>query len=331
MGGRRIHHSFLLQCRLHSSRVRSFFLLRKSLIMKVRYSGVIPPLVTPMLARDQLDYAGLERLIEHVLAGGVHGLFVLGTTGEAPSLSYALRREMIAETLRMVASRVPVLVGITDTAFVESVRLAKHASNCGADALVLSTPYYFPAGQTELRFYVDELITQLPLPVMLYNIPSLTKVSFEIETLEYLCRHEQIVGVKDSSGDLDYFSRVLELKKRRPDWSVMIGPEALLAQALQRGGDGGVAGGANLCPKWFVDLYAAVREGNPSWGELQNKIERLQAIYSIGKYASRFIKGTKCGLSLMGICDDFLADPFHRFRPDDRACVSAILRELAVI
>jgi dihydrodipicolinate synthase/N-acetylneuraminate lyase len=299
--------------------------------MKVRYSGVIPPLVTPMLARDQLDYAGLERLIEHVLAGGVHGIFVLGTTGEAPSLSYALRREMIAETIRIVSSRVPVLVGVTDTSFVETVRLAKHAANCGAEALVLSTPYYFPAGQTELKFYVDELIPQLPLPVMLYNIPSLTKVAFEIETLEYLSRHPSIVGVKDSGGDLDYFSKVLELKRRRPDWSVMIGPEALLAESLRRGGDGGVAGGANLCPKWFADLVRAVNEGSDAWIELQSKIERLQAIYAIGKYASRFIKGTKCGLSLMEICDDFMADPFHRFRPDDRARVSAILRELAVI
>jgi 4-hydroxy-tetrahydrodipicolinate synthase len=301
------------------------------LIMKVRYSGVIPPLVTPMLARDQLDYAGLERLIEHVLAGGVHGLFVLGTTGEAPSLSYALRREMISETIRVVASRVPVLVGITDTAFIETVRLAKHAANCGADALVLSTPYYFPAGQTELRFYVDELMAQLPLPVMLYNIPSLTKVSFEIESLEYLCRYDRIVGVKDSSGDLDYFSRVLEIKRRRPDWSVMIGPEALLAEALRRGGDGGVAGGANLCPHWFVELFRAVRAGEDGWITLQERVERLQAIYDIGKYASRFIKGTKCGLSLMEICDDFMADPFHRFRPDDRARVSTILRELGVI
>lgn len=299
--------------------------------MKAPYSGVIPPMVTPMIARDQLDYAGLERLIEHLLLGEVHGIFVLGTTGEAPSLSYALRRELIAETIRIVRSRVPVLVGITDTAFVETVRLAKHAANCGADALVLSTPYYFPAGQTELKFYVDELMMQLPLPVMLYNIPSLTKVTFEIDTLEYLCRHEKIVGVKDSGGDLDYFSRVLELKKRRPDWSILIGPEALLAEALQRGGDGGVAGGANLCPKWFVELYRTVSQNSGPWQELQDRIERLQAIYTIGKYASRFIKGTKCGLSLMGICDDFMADPFHRFRPDDRARVSAILRDLGVI
>lgn len=299
--------------------------------MKPRYSGVIPPLVTPMTARDQLDYAGLERVIEHVIAGGVSGIFVLGTTGEAPSLSYALRREMIAETIRIAQNRVPVLVGITDTSFIESVRLAKHAANCGAEALVLSTPYYFPAGQTELKYYVDELMLELPLPVMLYNIPSLTKVSFELETLEYLCRHSQIVGLKDSSGDLEYFAQSLTLKHRRPDWSILIGPEALLARALQMGGDGGVAGGANVCPELFVSLFEKVRSGDPTWPQLQERIERLQEIYSVGKYASRFIKATKCALSLLGHCDDFMADPFHRFRPDDRAKVATILRELDIL
>jgi 4-hydroxy-tetrahydrodipicolinate synthase len=166
------------------------------------FSGIIPPLVSPLLARDELDQRGLDRLIEHVLAGGVHGLFLLGTTGEAPSLSYRLRRELIDRAIATVAGRVPVLVGITDTSFVESVRLAEHAANAGAKALVLSTPYYFPAGQTELTGYVENLVPQLPLPLVLYNMPSLTKVWFDFETLQKLTALPQIVGLKDSSGDL---------------------------------------------------------------------------------------------------------------------------------
>ena len=103
--------------------------------------GIIPPLVTPLSSRDQLDSAGLERLVEHVLAGGVQGLFILGTTGEAPSLGYRLRRELIKAVCQQVDGRVPVLVGITDTAFVESVGLAEQAAECGAAAVLLSTPY----------------------------------------------------------------------------------------------------------------------------------------------------------------------------------------------
>jgi 4-hydroxy-tetrahydrodipicolinate synthase len=294
--------------------------------MQSRFSGIIPPIITPMVGRDQLDHAGLGRLIEHLLSGGVHGIFALGTTGESPSLSYALRREMVARTIELVRSRVPVLVGITDTSFVETVQLAKHAADCGATALVLSTPYYFPAGQTELRYYVDELMQELPLPVMLYNIPSLTKVAFEIPTLEYLTRHPKIVGLKDSGGDLGYYAQAIGLKKLRPDWSILLGPEALLAESLKLGGDGGVAGGANIFPSLFVQLYQAVRDNDPNWQVLQQRVERLQKIYDVGKYASRFIKATKCGASLLGICDDFLADPFHRFHPEDRAKVEAILK-----
>src|SRR5437867_688401 len=118
-----------------------------------RWRGIFPPMVTPLRDRDTLDVAGVERLIEHIIAGGVHGLFILGTTGEAPSLSYRLRRELIERTCRQVAGRVPVLVGVTDTAFVEAIDLARVAADAGAKALVLAAPYYFPNSQPELLEY----------------------------------------------------------------------------------------------------------------------------------------------------------------------------------
>ena len=298
--------------------------------MRPMLSGIIPPLISPLRARDELDQKGLERLIEHVLAGGVHGLFLLGTTGEAPSLSYRLRRELIDRVASLVAGRVPILVGITDTSFVESVRLAEHAANAGAKALVLSTPYYFPAGQTELTGYVENLVPELPLPLVLYNMPSLTKVWFEIETLVKLSSIPQIIGLKDSSGDMDYFQNSIGLKKLRPDWSIMIGPEAKLPEAMRLGGDGGVAGGANVFPRLFVNCYEACVAGNQvRIDELQTAINALQQIYEVGKYASKYIKATKCSLSVLGICDDFMAEPFHRFRAPERERVRAILESLS--
>jgi len=293
-------------------------------------SGIIPPLVSPLSSRDEIDQAGLARLIEHVLAGGVHGLFLLGTTGEAPSLSYRLRRELIDRVTAQVAGRVPILVGITDTSFVESVRLAEHAAQSGATALVLSTPYYFPAGQTELKGYVENLVPELPLPLVLYNMPSLTKVWFEIETLEKLAAIPKIIGLKDSSGDMAYFEKAIALKKIRPDWSIMIGPEAKLPDAMRFGGDGGVAGGGNIFPKLFVDCYNACVAGDSALVNiLQADINALQQIYEVGKYASKYIKETKCCLSLLGICDDFMAEPFHRFREPERERVRAILDSLS--
>jgi 4-hydroxy-tetrahydrodipicolinate synthase len=293
------------------------------------FHGIKPPLVTPLADRDALDQPGLERLVERVIAGGVNGVFILGTTGEAPSLSYRLRRELITRVCRQADGRVPVLVGVTDTAFIESVRLAQHAAEAGAAAVVLSTPYYFPAGQTELRGYVHNIVQQLPLPLVLYNMPGLTKVWFELETLRELTQLDGIVGIKDSSGDLSYFESLMSLRELRPDWSIMIGPEHLLARAMELGGDGGVSGGANIFPRLFVECYRAAAAGNAArLAELTALIGQLQGIYEIGKYGSRFIKATKCALSLLGVCSDFMAEPFHHFHPPERARVEAILKPL---
>jgi dihydrodipicolinate synthase/N-acetylneuraminate lyase len=295
-----------------------------------RLKGIVPPLVTPLLDRDTLDQEGLERLLEHVITGGVHGLFILGTTGEAPSLSYARRREVITKVCSLTKNRVPILVGVTDTAFTETVALAQHAADAGADALVLTTPYYFPAGQTELTDYIQHLLPELPLPLVLYNMPALTKVPFEIETLRHLSDFEQIIGVKDSSGDLDYFQNLIALREHRPDWTFLIGPEHLLIKSIRLGGDGGVNGGANVFPKLFVDACQATLSNDESaTAALQEKIDAWQHVYEIGKYASRHIKATKCALSLLNICSDFMAEPFHRFKAPERCRVEAILEKLS--
>jgi 4-hydroxy-tetrahydrodipicolinate synthase len=298
--------------------------------LKSPLRGIIPPMVTPLLSRDKLDIAGLERLIEHVLGGGVHGLFILGTTGEAPNLGYRLRRELITQTCRQVAGRVPVLVGITDTAFVESVHLAQHAAEAGAQAVVTSAPYYFPLGQPELLELIERLVPELPLPLFLYNMPAMTKTQFELETLQRLTQFEQIAGIKDSSGDIEYFTKALEVAKARPDWPVLVGPEHLLVEAMKRGGHGGVNGGALVCPRLLVDLYEAAAKGD--WArasELDQRRQQLGQIYKVGRHASRVIKGIKSALSLMRVCEDVMAEPFSAFREPERERVRVILEALA--
>ena len=288
-------------------------------------------MVTPLRGRDELDLPGLERLIEHILKGGVSGLFILGTTGEGPSLSYHLRREFIQRTCRQVQGRVPVLVGITDTAFVESLDLARHAAAAGADALVLAPPYYLPEGQPELQEYLDHLVAQLPLPLFLYNTPKLTKVQYELGALRWAMEQPRVIGLKDSSKSMSYFHDAVGLLKHRPDWSLLIGPEELLADALLAGGHGGVPGGANLFPKLYVQLCEATRTGDFNRSrQLHAQVMRISnSLYQIGHHASAVIKGIKCALSCMGICDDFMAEPFHRFRAEERARVQSQLPGLA--
>ncbi len=294
--------------------------------------GIIPPLVTPLLDRDTLDVAGLERLIEHILAGGVHGLFILGTTGEAPSLSYRLRYELIELVCRQVKGRVPVLVGITDTSFVESVNVARKAQDAGAQAVVLAPPYYFPAGQSELLEYLKHLTPELPLPVFLYNMPSYTKLVFEPETIRAAAEFPGIVGIKDSSGNMIYFRRLQSLLKENAEFSLLIGQEELLAEAVLLGGHGCVCGGANLIPELYVDLYnAAFSKDLPKVESLHKKVMHLSTtIYNVGRYESSFLKGIKCALSCIGICSDFLAEPFHRFRRAEHEVIQRYVKELGI-
>jgi 4-hydroxy-tetrahydrodipicolinate synthase len=293
-------------------------------------TGIIPPMITPLLDRDKLDVAGLERLIERILDGGVSGLFILGTTGEGPSLSYRLRRELVERVCRQVKNRVPVLVGITDTAFAESINVARHAAAAGANAVVAAPPYYLPEAQPELREYLDHLVPELPLPLYLYNMPALTKVSYELETVRHAMDLPRVVGLKDSSGNLDYFKRVAGLLKHRPDWSLLIGPEEKLFAALQLGGYGGVSGGANLFPELYVKLCETHRAGDLAQArELQKQIQRVSdSLYRIGKHSSSIIKGIKCALACLGVCDDFMAEPFHRFRAEERKRVESRLQQI---
>ncbi len=289
-------------------------------------------MVTPLLERDALDVGGLERLIEHIVAGGVQGLFILGTSGEGPALSYRLRREVIQRVCRQMRGRLPVLVGITDTCFTEAITMANCAADAGAQAVVTAGPFYQPPSQPELVDFIEQLAQELPLPLFIYNMPQLTKVHFEPETLRQLTHLEKIVGLKDSSGDLAYYDQLLALKRERPDWSVLVGPEHLLAESVGRGGDGGVNGGANFHPRLFVALYEAVTTGDKARAEeLQRQLLQLGQIYSVGKHASAVVKGMKCACSLLGLCDDRMAEPFEHFREPEREKVRAILHSLDLL
>lgn len=276
------------------------------------FHGIVLPLVTPLLDRDVLDRAGLERLIEYVLAGGVHGLFLLGTTGEASALSSSLRREFVKAAVQQVNRRVPILVGVSDTSVVESLQLARDVAELGADAIVATTPYYIPLEETELVEYVRMLDKESPLPVVLYNMPRLTKQPFSLETLRAAMQFEKVVGVKDSSGDMDYFKKLCDLAAERPDWSLLIGSESKLAEAVKMGADGGVTGGANVAPRLLVDVYESATSGNDEQVKvLQDSLRELGSIYQFGEYAAGTIRGIKCALEIMGICSGRMAEP-HR-------------------
>ncbi|MHC4624396.1 MAG: dihydrodipicolinate synthase family protein [Planctomycetota bacterium] len=294
--------------------------------------GIIVPMITPLLDHDTLDVKGLEKLIEHVLAGGVHALFILGTTGEGTSLSYRLRNEMIERTCNLVAGRVPVLVGITDTAFEESVKVACKSKEAGAKALVLAHPPYFPAAQPEILNYLEHLAPKLPLPVFLYNMPSHTKLVFDPKTVRAAADIDGIVGLKDSSANMFYFHKVQMLLKDKPDFTLVVGPEELLGETVLLGGHGGVNGGANMKPQLYVELYnAAAANDIKKVNALHEQVMEISGkIYCVGAYSS-YLRGLKCALSCMGVCSDALGEPFQPFNAEERATIARYVQELGMM
>ena len=288
-------------------------------------SGIIPPLVTPLKDNETLDVESLERLIEHLIEGGVHGLFVLGTTGEEQSLSYDVRKQMIKESCRINRGRLPLLACITDTSIEESIRLAKKAADYGADGVVSAPPYYFATGQPELAQFYEELVPQLPLPVFLYNMPSHVKVSFAPDTVARIAKNEQVVGFKDSSANTVYFQSVMFKMQHRKDFAMLVGPEEITGECVLLGAQGGINGGANMFPELYVAMYNAA-------SVLQQLIMQIStSIYTVGRHGSSYLKGLKCALSLLGIInDDFVASPFYKFEAPERDKIRAALDALPI-
>jgi 4-hydroxy-tetrahydrodipicolinate synthase len=292
--------------------------------------GIIPPMATPLLAPDTLDVEGAGRLIEHILAGGVGGLFIMGTTGEGPSLAHCLRRELIEQACRIVAGRVPVLVGVTDTSLVESLSLAGQAADSGAAAIVVAHPCYFPASQGDTLEYLKRLAAESPLPIFLYNIPSHTKLAFTPETVRAAADVPDIVGLKDSCGDIENFRQFQAALADRPDFSLLIGPDKLTARVVAMGAHGGVNGGANLFPKLYVSLYEAALAGDQATVDtLQERVVRIyDTIYHAIEDPSSYVKGLKCALSCMGICGDTMAQPLQRLTEPQRQIIAGNLKKI---
>ena len=295
--------------------------------------GVIPPLVTPLTPHQQLDVPSLEKLIRYQLQAGVHGLFLLGTTGEGPSLPHALKAELVKQTCLLAGTQVPVLVNISDTAMAESVELAQHAARCGARALVVTAPYYFPLEQEDLWLYLQQLLKQLPLPLYLYNMPSHVKVSIGTEVLQRALQEPGIVGIKDSSGDRSYLKSLIQLAQDRPGWSVMVGPEELFVETLRWGGHGGVLGGANLYPRLLVQLYHAVRSQDlPLVDALITRLHWYhQHVLQIVPRANGWLTGLKTALALEGLCQEVFAEPLHAMAAEERKELEENLKTLRTL
>ena len=303
--------------------------------------GIITPLATPLNSfGTAIDCNSTRRLINHVIKGGVSGIFILGSTGEGPSLSPTLRREFISLCCEIIDlyhnnGTIQILVGVSDTCVSETIALAEHASSCGAHAIVITAPYYFPISQAELKNYVDHIVKHTTLPIFLYNMPALTKVTFEIDTVRELATkyggsNGRILGIKDSSFDLNYMSQLCQIKKNDvPSWLILTGAEHHVAQVVTMGGDGGVLGGSNIIPEAFVSFYKGAVLGNKEMeDEAHQTIQTLKILYDMAN--GRFVQATKTSLCVLGICEESFAMPLLPFNEEEQTLVQKAVSDLKI-
>lgn len=171
--------------------------------------GVVPPVVTPLTIDEQVDHASLRRLIKWLLQRGVHGLWVMGSTGEFAALDAQQRAEAIATVVDTVAGRVPVLAGISDAGTELAVRHGRAAREAGADAVAATPPYYFPVAQDEILAHYRRIREAVDLPLLIYNFPKMVKVNLDLSTALELAGEGTVIGIKDSQNDLEWFRRLM--------------------------------------------------------------------------------------------------------------------------
>jgi 4-hydroxy-tetrahydrodipicolinate synthase len=227
----------------------------------MRFHGIIPPAVTPMRANEDVDLPRLRETLDRLLAAGVHAQFVLGTTGEFYALDEAEKQAVIAEAVAHTNKRVPVIAGTGAETTREAVRLTKMAEREGADAVAVITPYFVSPTQHELFDHYRRVAESTRLGVLVYTNPAMTAgVKPDPGTIARLSEIPNIVGMKDSSGDMTTFIEFVRAAK--PGFAVLQGRDTLIEAALAYGAGGAVPGTANIAPKLAVAIYEAFRRGD---------------------------------------------------------------------
>nr|WP_307832014.1 dihydrodipicolinate synthase family protein [Prauserella cavernicola] len=267
--------------------------------------GVIPPLVTPLDERGDVDRRSLERLVAHQLDAGVDGVFVGGSSGEIALLDSAAQRAVVETTVGTVSGAVPVLAGAIDTGTARVIEDARQAAELGVDAVVVTPPFYVKPHPAEIVAHFRHVHEAVDVPVVAYDIPSAVGTRLLPDALVELAESKFVVAFKDSSGDLATFREILG----RTSLPSLNGSELLADTAVQLGAAGLVPGLGNVDPHGYVRLYRAAKDGDAEAANTeQERLARLFAITSVADlgrigFTAGALGGFKAAMALRGILD----------------------------
>ena len=274
-----------------------------------KYNGVVVPMVTPVSSDRKLDETAVVKIADFLARNGV-SMLVLGTTGESPSVSMDESRRLVKLASETVAGRVKIYAGICGNCVEENIANAKAYIQAGADVIVSILPYYYPLTSEQMFGYFKTLAERINFPMMVYNIPSTTKMSIPVEVVNELSKVKHICGFKDSERDEARMEQCVKLFKDREDFSYFLGYAAISAKALQLGADGLVPSTGNFVPGMFRAMWeSAEAEQWQKVEQLQLETDEIAKIYQSGRTLGNSLQALKVMMSVQGLCQPYALPP----------------------
>ncbi|UOQ47820.1 4-hydroxy-tetrahydrodipicolinate synthase [Gracilibacillus caseinilyticus] len=224
------------------------------------FGRMLTAMVTPFDKHNQIDFNITTQLVEHLIASGTDGLVVAGTTGESPTLSHQEKIDLFQHVIKVVNGRVPIIAGTGSNNTQASIELTKEAEQLGVDGALIVTPYYNKPNQEGLYQHFAAIAGQTKLPIMLYNIPSRAVVRLNVETVVALSQIDNIVSIKDSTGDLDSIASILN--QVEADFTVYSGDDSLTLPIQSIGGTGIVSVSSHIIGKEMKEMIMLYEQGN---------------------------------------------------------------------
>lgn len=268
-------------------------------------TGVMVALATPLDERGKIDDDGVTRLLDNLMSYTLSGVCPVGSTGEGPLLD---RETRVRITLK-VSERIPPgiwnIPASMSNILEDVIEDLSAYADAGAHAVLVTPPFYYHHNAEAVKQWYELVVDKSPLPIVLYNIPTFTKISIQPEVVAHLALDPRVIGIKDSSRDLEYFENVVAAS-RSSVFSVLTGSDSMLLACGILGGSGTIAASVNVVPGMVTSLWDAINTG--SWEtarELQNKLLEIVKICR----EPGFPFGWKAALSLQGVCSNYVASP----------------------
>jgi len=273
----------------------------------MKFEGIYTPIITPLDEQGNVDSAGLIRQINRLLGNGIHGLYLLGTSGEFAALNETSRQITIETAVEAVQKRVPVICGAMDASTSRVISNIELAQRLGVTAVTTTPPYYYPSSNQELKDFYKEISESSNLPVVMYNIPSMVKTNMQPEiVVEIVDQNPNIVGIKDSTADWTTFLKLYSYLGNQEDFSILLGSYTMAGAAIIFGAEGAVISISNVDPKTSVELYQAAHgQRLDKLRELQLKLLDLGRLYSYGNGISCL----KACVEILGVCSSHTTAP----------------------